>query len=159
MVWRSWCPRQKLEEPGETTACREALPSRVGWAEQGSTGSCQEELPTGQGRGEQVTRADGHSLAMSLGSGRGGALWPLADPRPTLQDTAVPSAGSDLSLSKRLTPEVFLALAASLDPEPRHHPAPPDFWGLPGTVQPQRGPSCLASDGRRHSIVLVAEAP
>ncbi|XP_070328956.1 beta-lactoglobulin-2-like [Odocoileus virginianus] len=77
--------------------------------------------------------------------------------KPYLLDTAVPSAGSDLSLSKRLTPEVFLALAASLDSEPRHHPA--DFWGLPGTVQAQRGPSCLASDGRRPSIVLVAEAP
>lgn len=54
----------------------------------------------------------------------------------TLQDTPAPSAGSDLSLSKRLTPEVFLALAASLDPEPGH-PLRPYFWGLPGTVQAQ----------------------
>ena len=75
----------------------------------------------------------------------------------TLQDTPAPSAGSDLSLSKRLTPEVFLALAASLDPEPGH-PLRPYFWGLPGTVQAQRGPSCLASNGRRPPIVLVEEA-
>ena len=45
----------------------------------------------------------------------------------TLQDTPFPSAGSDLSLSKRLTLEVFLALAASLDPEPRHPPLRPHF--------------------------------
>lgn len=51
----------------------------------------------------------------------------------TLQDTPVPSAGSDLPLSKRLTPEVFLALAASLTQSPDTHLCP-HFWGLPGTV-------------------------
>lgn len=54
----------------------------------------------------------------------------------TLQDTPVPSAGSDLSLSKRLTPEVFLALAASLDPESRHPPVPP----LLGSTRNRLGP-------------------
>ena len=57
----------------------------------------------------------------------------------TLQDTPVPSAGSDLSLSKRLTPEVFLVLAASLDPEPRHPPSVPTSRAYQEPSRPRGG--------------------
>ena len=77
-------------------------------------------------------------------------------PGHTLQDTAVPSADSDLLFSKIVTQEVFPILATSLDPHPGHCP----LGGLPGTVQGHKDrPVPTRSAGRRPPIVRVEEAP
>ena len=60
-----------------------------------------------------------------------------------LQSHSIPADsqqdGGDLSLSKRLTPEVFLALAASLDPEPRHPPSVPTSRAYQEPSRPRGG--------------------
>lgn len=54
-------------------------------------------------------------------------------------------------VSKRLTPEVLLALVTSLDPQPE---PPSPIWGLPGSVQAQDTRGLPAPPGMEEGLLL-----